>query len=44
MLENHLFVEEPGYYNGEGLEWSLGLLDGKPTTWKEYLERSGFGK
>ncbi|RSL90776.1 hypothetical protein CEP51_000594 [Fusarium floridanum] len=41
MLENHLFIEEPGYYNGQDLEESLGLLSSvglQPTTWKEFLE------
>ncbi|RSM03447.1 hypothetical protein CEP52_007386 [Fusarium oligoseptatum] len=41
MLENHLFIEEPGYYNGQDLEESLDLLSSvglQPTTWKEFLE------
>ncbi|KAM0425844.1 hypothetical protein ACHAPT_008782 [Fusarium lateritium] len=41
MLENHLFIEEPGYYNGRDLEESLGLLNSvglQPTTWKEFLK------
>ncbi|KAK2601134.1 hypothetical protein N8I77_010604 [Diaporthe amygdali] len=41
MLENHLFIEKPGYYNGEDLKESLDLLAGvglKPTSWKEFLE------
>ncbi|KAL4942447.1 hypothetical protein BDV06DRAFT_222122, partial [Aspergillus oleicola] len=41
MLENHLFVENPGYYNGRSLEESQSLLSEagfKPTTWKEFLE------
>lgn len=41
MLENHLFIEEPGYYNGEDLKESLDLLAGvglKPTSWKEFLK------
>ncbi|KAL2675392.1 hypothetical protein Neosp_011576 [[Neocosmospora] mangrovei] len=41
MLENHLFIEEPGYYNGRDLKESLDLLTSvglEPTTWKEFLE------
>lgn len=41
MLENHLFIEEPGYYNGQDLKESLDLLSSvglQPTTWKEFLE------
>ncbi|KAL4799766.1 hypothetical protein BDV19DRAFT_400246 [Aspergillus venezuelensis] len=41
MLENHLFVEEPGYYDGKSLKESQGLLAEagfKATTWKEFLE------
>jgi len=37
MLENHLFIENPGYYAGEGLGESLALLDAKPMTWKDYV-------
>lgn len=39
MLETHLFIENPGYYAGESLEESLQLLEEKPTTWKEFVER-----
>ncbi|UPK97988.1 hypothetical protein LCI18_008923 [Fusarium solani-melongenae] len=41
MLENHIFIEEPGYYNGQDLKESLDLLSSvglHPTTWKEFLE------
>ncbi|KAH0435091.1 NmrA family transcriptional regulator [Colletotrichum camelliae] len=41
MLENHLFIGEPGYYAGKDLEESLDLVGGvglKPTSWKEFLE------
>ncbi|KAH8751299.1 hypothetical protein F5883DRAFT_209417 [Diaporthe sp. PMI_573] len=41
MLENHLFIEDPGYYAGRDLKESLDLLAGiglKPTSWKEFLE------
>lgn len=41
MLENHLFIEEPGYFAGADLKESLDLLASvglKPTSWKEFLE------
>ena len=41
MLENHLFIEKPGYYNGESLNESHKILEKKPTTWKEYIVKSG---
>lgn len=41
MLENHLFIENPGYYNGASLGESLSLLEEKPTTWKEFIKKSG---
>ncbi|KAL4926829.1 NmrA/HSCARG family protein [Aspergillus undulatus] len=43
MLENHLFVEDPGYYNGRSLKESQDLLKDagfKPTTWKDFLEKN----
>jgi hypothetical protein len=40
-LENHLFIEDPGYYNGASLKESLDLLEDKPTTWKEFIKKSG---
>jgi hypothetical protein len=43
MLENHLFIEEPGYYEGKSLSESLDLLRKvglKPTTWKEFLVKN----
>jgi NmrA-like family len=39
-LENQLFVEDPGYYLGASLEPSLKLLDAKPTTWAEFVEKN----
>ncbi|CRL28374.1 NAD(P)-binding domain [Penicillium camemberti] len=39
-LDNQLFVEEPGYYLGEPLEPSLSLVDGKPTTWEEFVKKN----
>jgi uncharacterized protein YbjT (DUF2867 family) len=41
MLENHLFIESPGYYNGDSLEESLALLEEKPVSWKEWVQKSG---
>ncbi|KAI5194527.1 NAD(P)-binding protein [Aureobasidium subglaciale] len=41
MLENHLFIEEPGYFNGASLDESLGLLEEAPVTWKEFVKKSG---
>ncbi|THW55363.1 hypothetical protein D6D20_09544 [Aureobasidium pullulans] len=41
MLENHLFVEKPGYYNGAELDESLSILEDKPTTWKDFVVKSG---
>ncbi|KAF7592528.1 hypothetical protein BBP40_012752 [Aspergillus hancockii] len=46
LLENHLFIENPGYYNGKSLKESLKLLASvglKPTTWKEFLEKNKSG-
>ncbi|KZM20787.1 uncharacterized protein EKO05_0002647 [Ascochyta rabiei] len=41
MLENHLFVENPGYYNGAELDESHEILEDKLITWKEYIVKSG---
>lgn len=40
MLENHLFIEDPGYYNGASLDESLGYLEEKPTSWKEFVTKT----
>jgi hypothetical protein len=40
MLENHLFVEKPGYYGGEGLEKSHGILAETLVGWKEFVQQS----
>jgi len=40
MLENHLFIEDPGYFAGADLGESLALLEEKPTTWREFVERN----
>ncbi|KAF2032890.1 putative nucleoside-diphosphate-sugar epimerase [Setomelanomma holmii] len=42
LLENHLFIEVPGYYGGESLEKSHAILDKKLVSLKEYLEKSSF--
>lgn len=39
-LENQLFIEDPGYYLGKSLEPSLKLLDSKPTSWAEFVEKN----
>ncbi|KAL2857310.1 hypothetical protein BJY01DRAFT_202597 [Aspergillus pseudoustus] len=42
MLENHLFIESPGYYTGRSLKESHDLLEKagyQPTTWKAFLEK-----
>ena len=31
-------VGEEGYFGGASLDWSLSILDDKPTTWKEYIK------
>lgn len=43
MLENHLLIEEPGYYNGRSLSESQDILKNagyKSTSWKEFLEQN----
>lgn len=40
--ENHLLLEKPGYFNGMSLEQSFEALEEKPTSWKEFLQRSAF--
>jgi hypothetical protein len=44
LLQNHLFIENPGYYGGEGLEKSHEILDDKLVGLKEFLEKSSFVK
>lgn len=31
-------MDEGGYYAGEKLDWSLSILEDKPTTWLEHLK------
>lgn len=40
LLENHLFIEDPGYYAGEGLEKSHEILGDRLVSWKEYAGNS----
>ncbi|KAJ5306190.1 hypothetical protein PENANT_c024G06725 [Penicillium antarcticum] len=43
MLENHLFIESPGYYNGKSLKESNDLLKKhgyEATSWKQFLEKN----
>ncbi|KAF5861644.1 hypothetical protein ETB97_012731 [Aspergillus alliaceus] len=40
FLENHLFIEEPGYFNGASLEKSLEILEEGTTSWREFLKKS----
>ncbi|KAJ5391529.1 hypothetical protein N7509_007019 [Penicillium cosmopolitanum] len=45
MLENHLFIESPGYFKGESLKESHDLLEKasyRPTTWKTFLEQNKY--
>ncbi|SPN97500.1 related to nitrogen metabolic regulation protein nmr [Cephalotrichum gorgonifer] len=38
LLENHLLLEDPGYFGGADLGESLALLDERPRTWREFVE------
>lgn len=43
LLENHLFIESPGYYKGQSLKESRDFLEKagfQPTTWKAFLEEN----
>lgn len=43
MLENHLFIEDPGYYAGRSLKESHDILANaglKATSWKKFLEKN----
>lgn len=43
MLENHLCVKNPGYFNGKSLEESHTLLEKsgyQVTSWEEFLKQS----
>lgn len=40
LLENHLLIEEPGYYGGESLKESHDAVPEKLTTWKEFVAKT----
>lgn len=43
MLENHLFIGSPGYFNGRSLNESKALVAKagyKLTSWKEFLQQN----
>lgn len=41
MLENHQFIEEPGYYNDADLEESHAILQDKLVSWEDFVKKSG---
>ncbi|RGP81004.1 hypothetical protein FLONG3_793 [Fusarium longipes] len=40
LTENMMLMEDPGYYGGADLKESLDILDEKPVTWKEFVEKN----
>lgn len=38
LLENHLLLEDPGYYAGADLDESKKMAAVPPTTWKEFVK------
>ena len=43
MLENHLFIESPGYYGGRSLKESHDMLEKagfRTSSWKDFLEEN----
>lgn len=40
VLENHQFMEKPGYYNGESLDESHKILKLELTSWKDFVAKS----
>ncbi|KAH6952941.1 hypothetical protein DER45DRAFT_363944 [Fusarium avenaceum] len=40
LTENMILLEDPGYYGDADLKESLDLLDEKPVTWKEFVEKN----
>ncbi|KAF4457128.1 hypothetical protein F53441_916 [Fusarium austroafricanum] len=40
LTENMMLLESPGYYNDADLKESLDLLDEKPVSWKEFVEKN----
>lgn len=41
MLENHQFIDEPGYYNGADLKESHDIVKDKLVSWEEFIKKSG---
>lgn len=39
-IENLLVMEAEGYYGGESLEPSLALLEEKPVSWEEFVQKN----
>lgn len=44
MLETYLLNANPGYFNGEGLEKSHSILDGKLTSWEAFVKNSDISR
>ncbi|KAF4989084.1 hypothetical protein FGRMN_9370 [Fusarium graminum] len=40
LTENMILLEDPGYYGDADLKESLDLLDEKPVTWREFIEKN----
>ncbi|KAB5578572.1 NmrA-like family-domain-containing protein [Coniochaeta sp. 2T2.1] len=40
LLENMRLLKEYGYYGGESLDWTHGLVEDKLTTWEEYMKKA----
>ena len=38
LLENIYLTEDPGYYAGADLSESLEMIEGKPKSWKQFVE------
>jgi hypothetical protein len=41
MLENHQFIDVPGYYNGADLKESHDVIEDKLVSWEEFIKKSG---
>ena len=40
VLENHLFIEEPGYYAGADLKESHNIVEEKLVSWEEFIKKN----
>src|SRR5690606_8551267 len=40
LLESLLLLDDVGFYGGESLDWGNSLVEGKLTTWKEFVKNS----